>query len=226
MTGRIIQLPADRHREIKSLLPWYAKGGLDASERAEINAHLSECAECQAELRDEHRLAAELADLPRSEKTLDVEHGWNAIRRQIEQESGGRVSWRERSAATFAKLRSASEPQRRAPWLGWAVAGQFCLLLVIGAALWRSAEPGRYHALGAAPANAAANVVVIFGPETPEKDMRAIIRSNDARLVDGPTAADGYLLHVPSAGRAAALIRLRGRKQVLLAEPIDAGANP
>ena len=226
MTGRIIQLPADRHREIKSRLPWYAKGGLDASERAEINAHLSECAECQAELRDEHRLAAEIADLPKSEAALDVEHGWNAIRRQIEQESAGHASWPERIAAIFARFKSAGETRPRAPWLGWAVAGQFCLLLVMGAALWRTAEPGRYHALGAAPADAAANVVVIFGPETPEKDMREIIRSNDARLVDGPTAADAYLLHVPSAGRAAALTRLRGRAQVVLAEPIDAGANP
>jgi anti-sigma factor RsiW len=226
MTGRIIQLPGDRHREIRALLPWYAKGLLDPSETAQVKAHLSECAECQAELRDEYQLAAEIADLPGGERSLDVERGWNAIRRQIDQESQGRASFREWVARVFEKVRSVPAPRSEAAWLRWAVAGQFCLLLVMGVAVWRTDEPARYHALGAAPASAAANVVVVFGPETPERELRAIIRSNDARLVDGPTVADAYLLHVPPAGRAAALTRLRARKQVVLAEPIDAGENP
>ena len=103
------------------------------------------------------------------------------------------------------------------------VAAQFCLLLVLGVAVLRPPQPARYHALGAAPVNAAGNVVVIFRPETPEKELRQILKANDARLVGGPTEADAYLLHVPAAGRAAVLTKLRRQTQVLLAEPVDAG---
>ena len=46
--------------------------------------------------------------------------------------------------------------------------------------------------------------------------------SIDARIVDGPTTADAYMLHVPKAGLAGALTTLRARADVVLAEPVDA----
>jgi hypothetical protein len=223
MTKDVIQLPRDRHRDLKALLPWYAADRLAPAERAEVWAHLNHCAECQAEMRDEPALAAQIADLPIGLPALDVEHGWAAINGQLEDETPRRApstAWIER---LFAQHSGRVRPTRlETGWLGWAVAAQFCLILVMGAAIWRVEQPARYHALGAAPASPAANLVVIFRPETPEKDLREILRSNDARLVDGPTETDAYLLHVPAAGRPAALARLRRQAQVILAEPVDA----
>jgi hypothetical protein len=42
--------------------------------------------------------------------------------------------------------------------------------------------------------------------------------------VDGPTAADAYLLHAQPAARDAALKTLRGRGVVAVAEPLDVDA--
>ena len=223
MTGRIIQMPGDAHREIQSLLPWYLLGGLDENERTLVKAHVSHCAECQAELRNDPRLAALIADLP-VDAAPDVEHGWRLMSRAIEQEAPKRASFATWTARFIAgRSRGVRPPRLEAPWLRWAVAAQFCLLLTLSVALWGADRPARYHALGAAPASAAGNIVVIFRPQTAEKDFREILRSNDARLVDGPTVADAYLLHVLDADRAKVLARLRRQPQVVLAEPVDAG---
>jgi hypothetical protein len=82
-------------------------------------------------------------------------------------------------------------------------------------------QPAGYHALGAAPPSPEGNVVVIFRPETTEREFREILRSENARLVDGPSSTDAYLLHVAPAARPQALSALRRRSQVLVAEPVD-----
>ncbi|MGC1303582.1 MAG: zf-HC2 domain-containing protein, partial [Caulobacteraceae bacterium] len=211
MTGRIIHLPGDVHREIQSLLPWYLTDTLDEIETARVRAHLGQCAECQGELRNEQRLATEVSAAPVDAGTFDADHGWKQINRLMEQESQVQHSARRRAASggwrdrlLGHRARSARPQRTETPWLRGAVAAQFCLLMVLGVAVLRPAQPARYHALGAAPVDAAGNVVVIFRPETPEKELRQILKANDARLVGGPTEADAYLLHVPAAGRAAA----------------------
>lgn len=229
--GRIIRLHGDEHREVLTLLPWYVTGRLDAPEHApehaQVEAHLDVCAECQAEVRFQRRLAVEIADLPISDPPVDAEQGWLAMRRVLESEPP-------RRARGGAWLRSAGHGAGRGwraggPWLGWAAAA--VMLLAVGATLlpgWVStwAPPARYHALGAAPVAAPGNVVVIFRPDTTERTLRETLNASNARLVDGPTAADAYVLRVPPAERIAALAKLRGRADVVLAEPIDSGAAP
>ena len=217
--GRIIRLHGDEHREIQTLLPWYVTGQLDASEHAQVEGHLGGCAECQAEVRFQRRLEAEITDPP-----VDVEQAWQAMRRRIESAPPVRAS-----IGIGARLRSMRRGAGRGwrvggPWLGWAVAT--LLLLVTGASLLHSAPAARYRALGAAPKAAPGNVVVIFRPDTTEKDLRETLNASNARLVDGPTAADAYVLHVPPAERVGALARLRGRSDIVLAEPIDSAAAP
>jgi superfamily II RNA helicase len=62
----------------------------------------------------------------------------------------------------------------------------------------------------------------MFRPDTTERDLRAALVADQARLVDGPTAAGAYVLSVPGARRAAILTALRRRSGVVMAEPIDA----
>jgi hypothetical protein len=229
MTGRIIRLRGDGHQDVQALLPWYVAGGLDDAEQALVEAHVAACAECQAELRDERLLADAVADLPYVDvgSPAAVAQGWDSMKRRIERER--------RKPAPIAALRGWTDGAWReagrqsrvaAPWLRWTVAAQFCLLLALGAAMTLSARPVRYVALGAAPTAAAGDVVVMFRPDTPERDLRRMLQSSGARLVDGPTAADAYLLHVAPAERAAALATLRRQPDVALAEPVDAGGPP
>ena len=232
MTGHIIRLRGDRHQDVQSLLPWYVTDRLEAPERAEVEAHLNECPECQAELRAERRLGAEVAASPVVASQGDVEHGWAQLRRRIEPKSPGRPSpgrislggWR----GWFGAGAGAAVLQWRASpaWLRWAAAGQFGLILLFAAYLLPSTrhEVASYRALGSAPAVASGNVVVIFRPDTSERQLREALKANDARIVDGPTATDAYLLHVPAAERGAALDRLRRQARIELAEPVDSGA--
>jgi hypothetical protein len=63
--------------------------------------------------------------------------------------------------------------------------------------------------------------VVVFRPETPERTLRQILVSGRARLVDGPTDANAYVIATDEAERAAVLARFRARPEVVLAEPVD-----
>lgn len=195
--GRIIRLHDENHWELQKLLPWYAAGRLDPAEHARVEAHVAGCEECQEELRFEQTLAEAVKTLP-----LDADVNW----RRME----GRLK--------------AEPPRRRttwlaSPWTGWAAAA--CALLALGAATLPHASAGRYHALGAARAAAPGDMVVIFRPETPERDIRAALDAAGARIVDGPTGADAYVLSTPAAERAGALAKLRARSTVVMAEPVD-----
>jgi anti-sigma factor RsiW len=204
------QRHSEEHRDLRDLLPWYVTGQLDPAEAARVEAHLDECAECEAEVRFEERLESEVARLP-----LDVEQGWARMRKRLAEDRPGR---------RFAQAITA-----HTPWLGWGVAAAMMLSIavVLSPALRPAAAPDAYHTLGAAPAAAAAtgNVVVIFRPDTTERQMREALRASNARLVDGPTPADAYVLQMPPSLRAAGLATLRTRRDIVLAQPIDGPAR-
>lgn len=203
--GRIIPLNGEAHHELQLLLPWYVTGRLEPDERAQVEAHLETCGECQAELVLERRLRAEIADLP-----VEVDEAWARMRERM-------------PAERPAPVRAA----RRRDWRSWAIAAQFVLLLAAGAALVAPrVQPARYEALGAGAAPPAAAIVVIFRPDATEAAIRAGLAASGARLSDGPTAAGAYVLRVPEARREAALAALRGDGAVVLAQPIDAAESP
>lgn len=211
--GRIIRFHGDEHRQAQLHMPWYVTGRLEPQEHARVEAHISACPECQSELEFERRLDAEIADLP-----VELEHGWRRMRERLTP----RPPRRTLGGALGAWLAAGGTA-----WQTRTIAAQFALLLLLSAALLLPhLQPARYQALGAAPTTTAANLIVIFRPDTPEGTMRELLNATSARVVDGPTAAGVYVLSTPGAKRAAALARLRGRTEVVLAEPIDAGRSP
>ncbi|MEI9903767.1 MAG: zf-HC2 domain-containing protein [Asticcacaulis sp.] len=218
MSGRIIPLHGDLHDQASALLPWYVTGRLDADDRARVDAHLKTCAQCQADLAAERRLHAALADLP-EDAVEDAEDGWAALLPRINARSP------RRSLAGHAH-RLGRQWRNSAPWLRWAVAAQFGVLALGGAALWqvaRTPQPaaGQYHALGSAPA-----------PRRPISSSSSARTSANATCArpcvtamrgwsTGPTAADAYLLHVAAKDRDAAVEQLRKTTTIVLAEPVD-----
>ncbi len=215
--GRIIPLPGDEHRDLQALLPWYVGGQLDDIERARIDAHLGACADCQAEARFQRELAAEIKRLP-----LDAEAGWSRMRERL---AADRPGWVRRLAGLW---RAATRPNAGsglgAAWPGWTVAAGLAVVCV--ALALPAARPASYHVLGAGPQAEAGNAVVMFRPETSEREIRSALDDSQARLVDGPTAAGAYVLRLPDAARTAGLARLRARAGITLAEPIDSAAPP
>jgi hypothetical protein len=203
--ARIIRFVRDRHAEAQMLLPWLATGRLDEDERARVEAHLRDCAECRADLRLERGLAGAFAELP-----YEADNGWMRMRARIAAEpQRGRFG---------ARLRQALAAPGRT---GWALAVQFILVaaaLVVLLPPWR---PAAYHALSAAKPPAPGDLIVVFRPDARAEEVTRSLRAVGARLVDGPTAADAYVLDVPDDRRAAAVAQLRSDAAVSLAEPLD-----
>jgi hypothetical protein len=217
MSGHIIPLRSDAHAEVQSLLPWFVTGRLEAEDLALVEAHLAQCAECRAEASREHVLRNEVAAIP-----VEAPSGWTGMSALLDARRPARAPW--------AGLVDRLSGLRRGlglggpAWVGWALAAQAALVVALVSQAPRAPAPApaaAYHVLGAAPAAHPGNVVVIFRPETREADLRAVLRAGHARLVDGPTASDGYVLSVPAGERARTLVSLRADSRVVLAEPID-----
>jgi hypothetical protein len=131
LMGRVVRFRGGRHREVADLLPWYLGGGLDPAEHERVAAHLKVCAECQAEVRFQEQLGAEIAEMP-----LDVERGWARMRRRIAEEAAPkRPVWRQRPAWRLPpRLAGGMALAWRASpaWGGWATA----TVMVVVALAW------------------------------------------------------------------------------------------
>jgi anti-sigma factor RsiW len=199
----VVPLDTDEHHAVQALLPWYATHRLDSEDVALVEAHLATCPRCRAELDLERTLQTVQ---PLSNQRGDVERG-------------------------LAKMRELIQPgpqhARPAPWLRWVLGGQFAVIALLSAMLvLPRAGVDVYRALGTPSAAPAANAVVMFKPGATEQEIRAALRSSGARLVDGPTASNAYLLSLPSQGHAAAITLLRAQPAVSLAESLDARPAP
>jgi hypothetical protein len=98
------------------------------------------------------------------------------------------------------------------------------LTAFVGALDRESSAP--YRTLGAAsPASPLGTIAVVFMPDIAEAEMRRILQAAGARIVDGPTSTDAYVLQVPTGHRTDALVTLRSEPAVLFAEPLSARAD-
>ena len=111
-------------------------------------------------------------------------------------------------------------------WAPWALAAELAVILVL-AGLLLSGSEGQppYRTLGAVEPGLQemGRLVVVFDPQATEAELRRIVRSSGARIVDGPTVGDAYVLEVPAERQAAALQALRGQHAVTLAERLNSG---
>lgn len=199
------------HDEAEMLLPWYATGQLEPSDRILVERHLSSCADCREQLVLERRLVHQFRGY-----APEVDAGWARLRRRMEP---GRRQ-RESRARTGTRRWSIA----RHPVVAGLAAAQLAVL-VIGGTWFLSMSRPSYQALGSAPAPANADLIIIFRPQVTEAALRSTLRSANASIVEGPTDANAYLLHVPSQQRRQSLDLLQKDNDVQMAQPID-GALP
>jgi hypothetical protein len=64
-------------------------------------------------------------------------------------------------------------------------------------------------------------MIVMFRADATIEDVRRSLNAAGASIVDGPSPADAYLLHVAPQRRATALAKLQSDDNVQLAQPID-----
>jgi hypothetical protein len=216
MNGRPDPAGDAAHRTTQESLPWLLSGALGGAEEEAAQAHLGACAVCQADLARLRRLR-EATAIP--DPQCDPERAFGRLIERIEAPG--------RAAPPLSALRRAANDPR---WLRRAAllqCGAIVLLAVLLAALLASPGPAvdGYRGLGAAPA-AAGQAVIVFRPETPERELRRIVRAGGARIVGGPTVTDAYVLAFPDGQAAPVLARLRAEPAVLLAEPLGSEGRP
>jgi hypothetical protein len=215
MSGRIVTLELPPHQAVQELLPWFLSGRLGEAETAKVQQHLQSCLQCQQELESQRLLRAAS---PPIVDGLNVDSALAKLLPRLDQSdatpappAAARLPWWRKTAAN-------------APvWLPWALAAQFLVIAGLSLLLTQPA-PARYQLLGTAgPANA--NLVVVFQSGIAEGELRRILRAHHARLVDGPTVTDAYLLAVPNEQRDAIVQGLRAEPGIKLAEPLGGAAG-
>jgi anti-sigma factor RsiW len=205
----------DSHEQAKLSLPWLLSGTLEGEELAQVEEHVNSCPHCQADLAWERTLRA--AGIPPAPApALDPEAALQKLLPCLDQpqERPGFLSrWKDAFAANDRT------------WLRTVAAGQLAVIAVLALLLAQPRDVADYRTLGT-PARVQANVVVVFDPGTPERELRRILQDSGARVVDGPTVTGAYVLDVPPAGAQRALRQLRGERAVTLAQPLSAESRP
>jgi anti-sigma factor RsiW len=117
----------------------------------------------------------------------------------------------------------ASRPRRMgvaASVAALAIAASFAVTVVALSPVRAPVRESIFRTLGAAPASSGAELVVVFDPACPERQMRSALTQAHARIVDGPTRAGAYVLRASPGGRDGALAVLRGSPGVRLAQSL------
>lgn len=188
--ARILDFGESAHRRLQNLLPWYQNGTLEPVERAAVEAHLRDCESCRAELT-----------------------ALEAVVRTLEDEAADGPA-----EAAFARIRDRLEDAApvhpaagRRRWLvGGAIAAQFAVIAVLGAALWQRPEVPAYRTLSDAGRVTTERLFVRFDPARTEADVRAALQQAAARVVDGPTPDGVYVVESARPAAAARAAMLRG----------------
>ena len=221
MSGQILHLEPDPHVAVQRLLPWYLTGRLETAEHDAVEAHLAQCPECRAELETERQW--QLLQ-PGHGAQVDVEDGWARMRARL----GGDIAPRPVASpvAPTPRRRGWLPPAwQRLPARAWVAPGLLSAALLVALVVTVRPAPvvGDYHAL-AAPAETGATAVVRFRPDATEAQIRHGLKDSGARLVDGPTVSDAYVVRLPREHYAAALEKLRKEPGVALVEALESAS--
>jgi anti-sigma factor RsiW len=209
MTGRVIPFDAAAHKVADALLPWFVNGTLEGEELALVQRHLGECLRCQHEvewLRELHAACITGEAMP------GASAAFRNLRRQLEEPREGDSIARLRRSWSRARL-----------WSRWAIAAQLVVIAVLGTLLLSGTDgPALYRTLGARNATvpATGSLVVVFDPATTEAEVHRILRGAGARIVDGPTQANAYVLEVPPGQTDRAAQAIKAERATLLVEPL------
>lgn len=208
MSPRLIRLGLSAHQRAQDLLPWYVMESLDQRDRAFVDEHLATCLICQRDVEWHWQLrAAHDEAVP----PFDVERALAAMKARVSE--------------TESQPRRSHAPRvSRKAWFGWAIAAQAALVVCyVALTTWHeSAPPAAYRALGHAPAaDASSRLLVVFAPQVTEQELRRILHDSGARIVDGPTSTDAYVVAVAPQHAKAALLALRAERAVALVESLD-----
>ncbi len=208
MTGRVLPFDPSAHAAADALLPFFVNGTLRGKELAFVEEHVRACEQCQREvdwLREVFAACAAIEPL-RDPTPADLR----------------RLARFERPIpAGISPARIRREWRTAQPWVRWLLAAQLAAIAVLGTMLATDTRnEAAYQTLGASARSAQVRdaIAVMFDPRATESEIRRIVLSAGARIADGPTSTNAFVLEVPAARSDGALQALRAERAVRFAE--------
>lgn len=165
------------HTRVMELLPWYVNDTLAAEDRALVDRHVRRCVPCRLALREEQTLKELVGDHPSVH--LSAERGFERLMRVIDTQP----------AAGRTRLLVAR----------YALAASAFIAVVLAAVLVavNLREPaGEFETLSAPVATSAIRLDVVFESGIMESELRDLVRSVGASVVDGPSDVGRYTIQL------------------------------
>lgn len=211
---QVINLDRSTHETVQKLLPWFVTTGLQDDEHHLVEDHVRTCSQCQADVEWERRFRHSVSACRNTViASSSVERALTRLQPQLEDRCF--------DAKVRRYIRVARENWRSgSSGMRIVVAVQFVLIAGLAYRMLSPQPDAAYMALTQAHLTGA-NVIVAFKPSVSEIQMRRILASNSARLVNGPTMSGAYLLAVPDNQRAETLARLQADSAVAMAAELD-----
>lgn len=199
------------HRSVQQLLPWFANHTLSDSERRLVERHLEDCRRCRDDLHWQQQL--------RDSGDICDDHAADAGLARLRAKLGKTATGRYRPGAWHAWLQHLLAPGPA--WRHWLIPLQSLAIVVLGV-LVLLPPAADYRALdGGTPGQA--SLLVMFRPEISERQLRQLLQQQQLRLVDGPTAADIYVLQVAAPRQQAVQQALRADPAIKWVQTLQAG---
>jgi hypothetical protein len=222
--------PRHGHQEVWMLLPWYANGTLDSLEHEAVEAHLSTCLACQAELEQCRDLSAAVQtaeDPVWSPAPGDASRVLTRLEAAEARGAQDRRWWARLRAQGASPLRVLQGTPRLVRWA--LVAQGAMILLLAGVLVWQEPSPPGplYRTLSDGDDHtpqSQAYIQVVFADDITEKELRALLTSVGGTIVKGPSSEGVYTVELPLPGRPPDLVgpvldAMREHGKVLFAEP-------
>ncbi|BBB61588.1 hypothetical protein UNDKW_3315 [Undibacterium sp. KW1] len=220
-TNQVHQSDESDHSQVQDLLPWYANNTLQADEQQLVRAHLQTCTACQNDLQWQQKLKA---GEPAASTVPNVDRALARLLPKLDRQvQAAKVNNTNNFMARLWTLFTA-DGKAPARWGMAVMAAQTAVIvgLVAFMALPRQ-DDSSYRVLGSGE-RSSGNIVVVFKPETTVKDIQRIMSINDARIIDGPTVTNAYLLNVDDSRLEQSIRELRSEAGIELVESLGSGA--
>ena len=197
-----------RHDQARELLPWFSNGTLDENERRAVTDHLRACGACRSEVESLGRVRRAVREQPADEgsEAGDLDE----ILARIDRDRGA--------------------PPRKTPVLRWLLAAEAAAIVILMILLFVpdsprvAGDPQPFRTLSAeqeAAMSGAGLLRIVFADTTTERQLREIVQSVEARIVDGPSPVGAYTIRITETRDVASVVeRLRADPSVRLAEPV------
>ncbi|MFZ6769478.1 zf-HC2 domain-containing protein [Undibacterium sp. Di26W] len=214
--------PSDEaaHAIVQDLLPWYVVNTLQPDEKQLVQKHLQTCTACKHDLQWQIDLQA---SEPATSSAPDLDRALASLLPRLDtQNKQVQAASATANNSLLARLRALLSTNTNRS-MGWVMAAQTAIIVGLVAHLVLPVQDNTsYHVLGSGE-RSSGNIVVIFKPETTVKDIQRIMSLNDARIIDGPTVTNAYLLNVPDDRLTQSMDELRSEPVIELVESLQAG---